>query len=284
MIVAETPDAYRFVTQPDHAALAGTFAARWDNDRFERPEPFAAVALAADAHDDGWLGYDRRPHLCDDGTPVNFTELTAETWTGLYDRTVDALAGLDRYAALLVSMHGTGLRRRRYGLSPAWPDTPDGFEAFVDRQEARQRELLDAMAADEKDDRVSPGDDALLAALHDTGVPPDDTASRLWANYRLLQTWDTLSLAFCRTTAPPAHETIEGVPRRPDGEDATLSIAADEAGTVTVSPYPFDRSPVSADVRARTVPKRAAGTEADLAEAYHAADRERLRFELRRPR
>ena len=84
MIVAETEPApgsaggYRFVTQPDHAALAGQFADQWGNDAFERPEPAAEVALAAHEHDDGWWPYDRRPHLGGDGPPVDFRGMPAD--------------------------------------------------------------------------------------------------------------------------------------------------------------------------------------------------------------
>ena len=119
MIVAETAAGYQFVTQPDHAALAGQFADHWGREEFDRPEPFAPVVLAAYAHDDGWRDYDRRPHLDGAGHPVDFRDMPPDVWTDLYDDGIDAVAETDTYAGLLVSMHGAGLRNQRYGLSPA---------------------------------------------------------------------------------------------------------------------------------------------------------------------
>lgn len=281
VIVAETPSAYRFVTQPEHARLAGRFAERWGDGPFDRPAPYPAAVAAAHTHDDGWWPYDRRPHLDADGAPVTFTSLPAPAWTELYDRGVEAVVELDRYAGLLVSMHGAGLRRRRYGLSPSWPDTPPAFAEFVDRQEARQRELLAALA-DRDDAPVSPDDEALLASLHETGEPPDGTASRLWTNYALLQAWDALSLSFC-TSVSPTDDEIAAVPRRPGGPDATLSLEPGADGGVTVEPYPFDADPLVARVAARTVEKAAFDDEDELVGAYYAAGLEPFAVELRSP-
>lgn len=279
MIVAETPAAYRFVTQPAHARLAGQFAHQWGNVPFERPAPFPAVVAAAATHDDGWWTYDRQPHLGDDGTPVNFTELPSQTWIHLYDRGIAEVIDLDRYAGLLASMHGTGLRRRRYGLSPSWPDTPPAFADFVERQENHQRELLEALR--EGDGRVSPADDDLLTALHESGIPPHGTASGLWANYQLLQAWDSLSLSFCTTVSPPGNAAIEPVPRSPGGSEETLKLAPTDNGAFRVDPYPFDIAPFVAQVPTRTVRKDAFDTEQELVEAYYAAGREPFEVRLR---
>ena len=70
MIVADLGDRYRFVTQPDHAALAGQFADRWGG-AAARPVPFNSLVVAAYLHDAGWTDYDRRPRLDDDGEPVH---------------------------------------------------------------------------------------------------------------------------------------------------------------------------------------------------------------------
>ncbi len=280
VIVTESPSGYRFVTQPAHARLAGRFAERWGDGRFERPAPRPAVVAAAHTHDDGWWPYDRRPHLDDEGDPVTFTSLPAARWTELYDRGIDAVVELDPYAGLLVSMHGAGLRRRRYGLSPSWPDTPPAYADFVERQERRQRELLAALA-DEDGPRVTAADETLLATLHETGTPPDGTGSRLWTNYALLQAWDALSLACCTAVSPPADEEVAAVPRRPGGPDATLSLSGLDDGAVGVDPYPFDAEPLVAQVPSRTVPKAAFGTEAELLEAYFAVGIEDLEVVLR---
>lgn len=283
VIVAETPSAYRFITQPAHARLAGQFAERWGRGEFRQPEPYAAVVTATTTHDDGWRRYDHRPHLDDAGRPIGFTDLPAGTWIEIYDRGIDAVIETDRYAGLLVSMHGTGLRRRRYGLSPDWPDTPPAFRTFVERQEARQDVLLETLRADETDERISATDAALLTALHENGAPPAATTSRLWWNYVLLQAWDALSLAFCRTMTPPATDVLSLVPRRPGGDDTSLRLTELVGRGIAVDPYPFDIDPLEVTVTARTVAKSAFETEADLVDRYRRVGPDDLTFTLTSP-
>lgn len=279
MIVASTGGGYRFTTQPEHAGLAGQFADHWGNDDFDRPEPLPAVVAATSSHDDGWWPFDSLPRLDDDGSPLNFTKVAPETWIGIYDRGIQSVVEVDRYAGLLVSMHGTGLRKRRYGLSPSWPPTPPAFEAFVTAQETRQQQLLDDLVADPRDERVDTADERLLARLHETGRPPEDTDSRLWTNYRLLQTWDSLSLSLCSAVPPPADDRFEPVPRTYTGDDCALSI--DGADAFAIDPYPFDTDPLEVTVASRTVDRSDFASEEDLFEAYYSARREvqTFRFE-----
>ncbi|QLH82879.1 DUF3891 family protein [Halosimplex pelagicum] len=287
MIVAETDEGYQFVTQPDHAALAGQFADAWGSPSFDRPDPFEPLVLAAYAHDTGWRTYDRRPHLVD-GEPVDFREMPADVWIALYDEGIDAVAGMDAYAGLLVSMHGAGLRNRRYGLSPEWPETPDEYREFVDREHRRQRRLLDGLLDDGSDttddDRDSPvveADRDLLRSLHADRRVPDDYDSRLWADYRRLQAWDTLSLSFCITDDPPGYGEVGAVPTSGPRDEATLSVTRVGAGEFTVDPYPFDESPLVVTVPVRTVTAPVVD-ESSLARAYYAAGRETRRLTLRR--
>ncbi|WP_135364226.1 DUF3891 family protein [Halosimplex halophilum] len=283
MIVAETAEGYQFVTQPDHAALAGQFADAWGNDDFDRPDPFGSLALAAYAHDTGWRTYDRRPHLAD-GEPVDFREMPAGTWVDLYDEGIEAVAGMDAYAGLLVSMHGAGLRNQRYGLSPAWPETPAAFREFVDREHRRQRRLLDALRDGERDGPapVTAADRDLLRSLHDAKRVPGGYDGRLWADYRRLQAWDALSLSFCITDSPPGYGEIDAVPAT-GGDDATLSVTALDDGTYRVDPYPFETAPLEATVPVRTVGEDALADEATLARAFYDAGRELRRVTLRPP-
>jgi hypothetical protein len=280
MIVAETDGGFQFVTQPAHARLAGQFADRWGNERFDRPDPLVPTLIAAYEHDTGWQGYDRRPHLDGGGRPVDFREMPAETWIDLYETGIEAVVDLDRYAGLLVSMHGAGLRNRRYGLSPSWPETPAAFEAFVDREEDRQSRLLAAIR-EEGQGGVSETDAELLAALHGSGSPPEATESRLWTNYRRLQAWDTLSLAFCVTDSPPGYTEISGVPAG-DGEDATLSVEALGDGAFAVDPYPFEVSPLTVTVPVRTVERAQFESDWDLVRAYYRAPSEMQSLTVRR--
>jgi len=286
MIVAESDGGLRFVTQTDHARLAGQFADHWGG-AVERARPDAAVRIAAHEHDAGWQSYDMAPRLEGDGRPVDFREMDPETWIGLYEDGIDAVADLDAYAGLLVSLHGAGLRRQRYGLSPSWPETPAAFESFVDREERRQSRLLaDLLAAGRPE--VSPADERLLAGLHESMSVPDGYDGRLWPDYRRLQAWDTLSLAFCVTDAPPGYSEVSGVPTtgRDDPEtgteaDATLSLAAVGPSEFTVDPYPFDTDPLTAWLPVRTVGRQAFDDERELREAYYGAPVETRTLTLR---
>lgn len=277
MIVAETADRFQFVTQPAHADLAGQFADRWGNDAVASPDPDAAMRIAAYAHDAGWQEYDRRPHLADDGTPVDFREMPPGVWIDLYEDGIDAVVDLDRYAGLLVSMHGAGLRNQRYGLSPAWPETPPEYRSFVDEQEDRQARLGDALR---EAGRLSPTDVDLLGTLHESGVPPAGAESRLWDNYTLLQAWDTLSLSFCTTLTPPSYDEISPVPVG-RGRTGTLSVERIGEGSFRVDPYPFDVSPLVVSVPARIVRKGTFDGEDDLLRAYYRAERELKEFTIR---
>ncbi|ELZ22469.1 hypothetical protein C475_18193 [Halosimplex carlsbadense 2-9-1] len=305
MIVAETAEGYQFVTQPDHAALAGQFADAWGSESVDRPDPFDSLVLAAYAHDTGWRTYDRRPHLAD-GDPVDFREMPPDTWIDLYDEGTDAVVGMDAYAGLLVSMHGAGLRNRRYGLSPEWPATPAEYREFVEREHRRQRRLLDGLLDDpdgttggggtvgedeaigggrageaDRDGPVGEADRDLLRSLHaDEGVP-GDYDGRLWADYRRLQAWDALSLSFCITDDPPGYGEVEAVPTSGPRGEATLSVTRVGAGEYAVDPYPFDESPLTVTVPVRTV-TTPVDDDSSLARAYYAAGRETRRFALRR--
>lgn len=277
MIVAETGDHLRFVTQPDHADLAGRFADHWGNDRFDRPEPYPAVMIAAYNHDIGWWEYDRGPHLGEDGSPIDFRGMPSDAWIDLYEKGIDTVAEIDAYAGLLVSMHGAGLRNRRYGLSPSWPPTPPEYEAFVDRQEAFQARLADDL---QEAGRLSARDADLLSTVQESG---DGTGhdGRLWTNYKLLQAWDTLSLAFCTTESPPGFGEVGSVPTSGDAADETLSIDPLGDGEFRVTPYPLDTSSLAVSVPTRTVRKETFDGEDGFLRAYYRADREREGFTIR---
>lgn len=280
VIVAETARGYRFITQPAHARLSGAFAAHWGDGALATPTPLPAVVLAAERHDDGWWRFDRRPHLDDAGRPIGFTDVPDAVWIDMYDRGIALVTELDAYAGLLVSLHGTGLRRRRYGLSPTWSDTPSAFAGFVDRHEARQRGLLEDLL-DAGSDRVSTADRDLLLALHETGEPSEDaTDSRLWRNYVLLEAWDSLSLAMCRTVSPPATAEV-GPVVLPGGETTALSLSATDDGSVGMTPYPFDGAPLELSVEARLVEMASVDTEAALVAAYERADPQRVSLRFR---
>jgi hypothetical protein len=290
MIVAETETGFQLTTQPAHAALTGQLAQHWGNDRFEAPAPEAAMVIAATAHDDGWLRFDRRPRLGDDA-PLDFKEMSAGVWIDLYDEGIEAVVDIDPYAGLLVSMHGSGLQRGWYGhFAPALPARPTpapAYAPFVDREETRQTELLEKLREGNGvySEWISAADERILATIHEEGTGPETAgaASRLWHNYALLQVWDHLSLAFCTAVPPPSRDSIPQVPTVAGEPTETLRITALGGEVFRIRPYPFDRSPLSLQVPTRIVPQTAidGDDEGKLVRAYYAADREHREFTLR---
>lgn len=279
VIVAPTDTGYRLVTQPDHAELAGTFARHWGSERFREPEPRGAVLTATDLHDDGWISYDRHPCLNSAGKPIGFTEVPPTTWIQLYDDGINAVIEIDSYAGLLVSMHGTGLRRRRYGLSPSWTDTPAPFEGFVEDQEAEQRELIKRML-EHGDNRITRTDHQVVSRLHAKGHVDDPNDSLVWTNYKLLQAWDSLSLAFCTSVTGPTNQRISNVPRQPRGDDVTLVVKPQGNTRFSIDPYPFKAQPLNISLRFREVRESEFETDFELLTAYYRAELQRTELTL----
>jgi hypothetical protein len=113
-----------------------------------------------------------------------------------------------RYAALLVSMHGTALYSRRD------PERP-GVGAFLAGQRALQEELLAALRADPR-----------------TEAAAEDAVVR--RNQRLVWTWDSLSLGLLLDWSP---YVLEAVPAA-EGE-LDVAVRGGLEGGVTLEPWPF---------------------------------------------
>jgi hypothetical protein len=280
MIVTEAADRYRFITQPDHAALSGQLAARW-GDAFARPDPWQAVCIAAARHDQGWAEYDTAPHRGEDGV-IDFISVPAESWTAFYAAGVESVAAIDRYAGLLVSMHAAGLKRSAYGTRPGIPDRSGDprFAEFVSDQERFQRRVGAELANDNRyGEYVDETELAVLDALHETGslneaVDSIEGPSRLGEQYLLLQVFDTLSLALTRSVS--LEPTGIGPVPTDDGELTDLTATPIGPGAMRVDPYPFDRSPLSVSVDMRVLPAR--DSEPELTAAYHTAERRPTTF------
>ena len=149
------------VGQPAHALVAGRLARAW-------AEPFAPredVCLAAEQHDVGWTDWELAPEL-DPGTglPYTFADLPVPRRLALWTGAAERLVPQSRYAALLVSLHGTLLVER---FPPPAEHSP-AAERFLARERAFQARLRASL-------RVDPGEVA--------------------RNRELVFVWDALSLA-----------------------------------------------------------------------------------------
>ncbi len=245
MIVRNRGDAWQVVLQTDHADLAGALAEAWID---HGPRRESAI-VAARRHDDGWAVWERSPLVDGDGKPVGFLDVHVPAHLAFYRAGIAAITDEDPYAGLLVSMHGAGIYRQRYGSDTAL--------AFT--RAAEVQELVDAFVAEQE------GVYAERAA--EAGV---DEELR-WADYHRLQWFDRFSLAFClRDWDEPPAEAFE-----------LGSFTFTPAGPwrARVDPYPFAGSSASFALLRRLVPKRP-WTQAEFRESFARIAPEPVSIEL----
>jgi hypothetical protein len=232
------------IGQPSHAWISGQLARAWGNEEFGAVEPWEEVCLGAEQHDVGWSEWDRRPALNrDTGLPHTFIDLPIEPKIELWSGAAKRLVTQSRYAAVLVSMHGTGLFER------FWPQgaDPDLQRRFLESERDFQRELLDTLDAD-----------------------PDEVRR----NHLLVRVWDSLSLALCLGWD---EIKLEEVPAA--GELTTLELKAAGAGQVELEPWPFAAGSVHVQAEGRRLAGRF-DDEPALHAALDAAPWLQLEFEL----
>jgi hypothetical protein len=238
------------IGQASHAWLSGQLARAWGNGRFPAPSPWEEVCLGAEQHDVGMALWDLTPERHPEtGLPRQFFELDRRTHLGLWSAAPQRMLTQSRYAALLVSLHGTGL----YDRFPPRTDDPEIAQAVADYR-AGQRALQERLAAE-------------------VGATPEE----LRRNQALLAVWDDLSLALCRRQAP--HE-VHDVPAA-DGP-TTIRLAAD-GDHLTLRPWPLKHD----TVELRAEGRRLTGPAADEAELHAALERapvQTVRITLRAPR
>lgn len=233
MLTRDRGDSWQLVRQPDHADLSGQLAEAWGGDGFQAPTPRASMVLAALRHDDGWGVFDWRPDWDRErGQPRYFLDVPIPVHHAFYRAGIAAITNEDAYAGMIVTMHAAGIYNGRYGTQPSL-----GFSA----QDA-YRELIDAFVA-EQEGRY----EALSAEL---GADPDER----WANYKLLQMYDRISLYFClKDVEGGTADEIGPAPR--GGEDATLRVEPIAPWHVRMSPFPFASSPARFTLVRRVMPK-----------------------------
>jgi hypothetical protein len=202
MLLRRDSDAVIAIGQPAHAWLSGQLARAWGNQRFGAVEPWEEVCLAAEQHDIGMAAWERAPTLnAATGLPHSFMELPLDAHLEIWSRAAPLVVPQSRYAALLVSMHGTALYERR-NLERLERDEVERVQAFLAAQRALQDELRTSLGAD---------------------------PAAVARNQRLVWTWDSLSLGLLLHWAP---FELTAVPTA-DGE---VDIAVRET---TLDPWPF---------------------------------------------
>jgi hypothetical protein len=271
MLRTETETGWWLIKHPDHAELAGAFAAAWGNALFRKPEPRERVLLSIARHDDGWAARDAHPVITRQGKPSAFSielvgkysafeEIDLEDYLAVRDRAVRVMAAKDPYAALLISMHTYNLLTAHADRSTIAPEGLVLMDAFLETL----RDYQDQLRAAIREDRS-----LALSAKEDQTITE---------HFRLLQACDNLSLLTCVAYASPAH-LLHPLPLK-DGGTAEVKVVPRGPRYFQLTPWPFADPDLRFEFPARHVEGKTFSTSAELDAAFASADEKKLRISL----
>lgn len=271
MLRMESDTGYWLIRHPDHAHLAGDFAAAWGNDKFLRPEPRERVLHGISRHDDGWAVRDAHPTITRQGKPSAFSielvgkysafeEIDLSDYLAVRDRAVRIVAEQDPYAGLLISMHTYNLLTQHADRSTIAPEGIILLDAFLEKQRAYQGELRTAI---ESDVRLSASDKS------------DQVITQ---HFRLLQACDNLSLLTCVSFQSPAH-LLHPLPQN-DGGESEIEVLPLGPRRFKLSPWPFSESSLTFRFPARHVEGKTFVSSANLEASYLSANVQELSVTL----
>lgn len=264
MIVSDLGSHWQIVLQPDHAALCRQFAERWGGGEFQPPVSLEPLAIASARHDDGWAVWERAPgHDSASGRPLNFLDIAVPVHLAFWRAATAAVSSQDPYAGVLVSLHGAGIYRGRFGMQPDLKmtfadDVRAQVDTFVQEQERAYPSFLERYQVDEPE---------------------------LWGNYRFLQVYDLLSLYFSGqdmagglTAGEPG--ILKPVPTGYDDAVADITVEPLGEDTCRLSPYPFRGSENTFALSRRRVEKRSWADDEAFRAALRTAGEDILRIRL----
>ncbi len=192
------------IGQPAHAWVSGQIARAWA----EPFEPWEEVCLGAEQHDIAWIGWERSPERDPEtGLPYTFSALPRLRRLELWSGAAALLLPQSRYAALLVSLHGTLLVERFPPVGDE--DVQRALTAYLERERNFQARILESLRGDPR------------YAAH-------STPEAVERNRELIFAWDGLSLA-----------VLHGVAKERTAAGHTLAPVDGDPSEVAVSPWPF---------------------------------------------
>ena len=151
MLLREDGDAVVCIGQQAHAWVSGQIARNWALDPVE---PREEVCLAAEQHDLGMAEWDAAPELnASTGLPFSFIEMPLVTHLRLWTAAPLKMLPQSRYAAVLVSMHGTALYETR-DLSRMTEDQAAAVNGYLTEQRAFQAKLRAGLDHVERNQRL----------------------------------------------------------------------------------------------------------------------------------
>lgn len=271
MLRMESETGWWLIRHPDHAELAGAFAAAWGNVQFRKPEPRERVLLGISRHDDGWTARDAHPVITRQGKPSAFStelvgkysafeEIDIEDYLAVRERAVRIIAEKDAYAGLLIAMHTYSLLTEHADRSTISPEGLVLLDAFLKRQRVFQNELHKAIEADASLSLVAKTEQTILE------------------HFRLLQACDNLSLLTCVAYSGPA-SLLHPLPLH-SGGSREVQVTPLGPRYFRLTPWPFAERELSFEFPARHVDGKAFESSAELDEAFSAAEEQRLKVTL----
>jgi hypothetical protein len=255
VLVRDLGDSYQLILQPDHGQVSGQLAAGWTLDTGLSKPVREALIVAAARHDDGWAVWEQHPRLDDEGRPQIFFSVPLPSLLSSYRACADVLCAESPAAALLVSMHVSGLQRNRYGVMSAGgarkpiEQIKPPVRQFVLAEEERQARLVDELGF---------------------------TEAEQWEAYRLLQIFDTFSLHLGLADLEQGDGEQIGPP---DGPAVHLSPTG-TPWTVRCQPFPFATTQTTVRMRRRVVAKQRWGDDDAFRADFAAAPIEEIEIRL----
>ena len=267
MLRMESETGWWLIRHPDHAQLAGAFAAAWGNAVFRKPEPRERVLFGIASHDDGWAARDAHPSVTREGKPSAFStelvgkysafeEIDLAEYLAVRERAVRLIAERDPYAGLLIALHTYNLLTAHADRKTIAPSQLPLLDGFLAKQRTYQTEMLSAISAD----------DSLTAE--------EKSNDRIDEHFRLLQACDNLSLLTCVDFSRPA-DLLHALPANA-GPELRVNVFPVGSRHFRLKPWPFAGDSASFDFPARHVEGKLFESSAELEAAFHAAPVETL--------
>ncbi len=136
------------ITQPMHAWVSGQLARAWGNEHFGEVVPLEEVCLGAEQHDVGHTAWELAPTLNPQtGLSYSFLEIPRQLHVQLWSQAARCVLPQGRYAALLVSFHGTRLYQH-YDAANDLPENAQAVQHYLAQERAFQEELLASLRCD----------------------------------------------------------------------------------------------------------------------------------------
>jgi hypothetical protein len=271
------------IGQPAHAWVSGQLARAWGNAAFPAPSPREPFCLAAEQHDVGWADADLAPSVGPDGRPRSFMEQPRPAHVAIWRGAARRLLAQSRYAALLVSLHGTSLYER-VDADAEPPDTAAAIREYLAGERALQSELaagLDPAEVDRNRRLLLALDRLSLMLCHERATTLEDVpAAHGRATIRVERADDAAPAAepADRPESPSGAEPADGAGSAAARDDRAVPPGAPTARFV-VDPWPFAAPAVVVGCEGRVL-EGSFGSDAELRAALAAAPWAPLRWEL----